>query len=77
MEKITVCDHFQTQVLHLARMARHPGFLDHARFRAKQLANDPSGLWDGILEAIATELRRTADPTSTKPGSVPKRSDSA
>lgn len=51
---------YETDLLHLVRMASIPGFKDHAWRRAKQLDADPSGLWDGIAQALTDEMKRRA-----------------
>lgn len=52
--------HYETQLAHLVRMASIPGFKDHAWWRAKQMAADPSGLWAGIAQALSDEMKRRA-----------------
>lgn len=47
----------EQQAQHLVRMAADPGWAAYAKQRAQELANDSSGLFNGLGERIA-ELRR-------------------
>ena len=49
---------------HFARMAMMEGFIDHARFRVRELEQDETGMWLGLGQAVAKrlmELRLEAD----------------
>jgi heme-degrading monooxygenase HmoA len=46
---------YQKMLNHLVRMARIPGFLDHARLRAKELEKEE--LYAGISKDVARCLR--------------------
>jgi len=51
-------------VEHFARMAMMEGFIDHARFRVRELEQDEIGMWLGLGQAVAKrlmELRLEAD----------------
>jgi hypothetical protein len=45
---------YTKQVLHLTRMAMLPGFIDHSRFRCKELEKEP--MFQGIGKDVAKEL---------------------
>jgi len=62
------CDHFNTQLQHLTTLAKAgEGWLPYVRKRAKDLEHDPSGLWAGLIAAIAAGFASTAGQGSTKP----------
>lgn len=53
---------------HLTMLAKAgEGWLPYVRKRAKDLDQDQSGLWLGLIAAIAANLSHTADQTPTKP----------
>ena len=45
---------YTKQVLHLTRMAMLPGFIDHSRYRCKELEKEP--MFQGIGQAVKAEL---------------------
>jgi hypothetical protein len=63
---------FQRMVAHLATLARHPGWLDHAKARTADLEACESGLWNGLRDAVRAELGQakstaSVDRSRTKP----------
>lgn len=61
------CKAFTSQLDHLVMLAQHPGWLPYVRQRAKELENNPTGLWTGLMSAIAIRLAHIASQTQTKP----------
>ena len=51
------CSEFQTELASLTRMARTPGFKEHAWHEAKRLDAHESGLWAGIAKALVEAMR--------------------
>ena len=49
---------YSRMVAHLATLAQHPGWLDHAKARATELEACESGLWQGLRAAVRDELGR-------------------
>ena len=49
--------HFQTELASLTRMARAPGFKEHAWHEAKRLDAHESGLWSGIAAALVEAMQ--------------------
>ena len=47
---------YTKQVLHLTRMAMLPGFIDHSRYRCKELEKEP--MFQGIGQAVKAELQK-------------------
>ena len=47
---------FQRQVAHLAQWAQHPGTVDQAKHRARELEACQSGLWTGLRAAVRAQL---------------------
>ena len=43
---------YETQLAHLTKLAKTPGFKQYAWHRALQLEADDTGLWRGIAEAL-------------------------
>ena len=43
---------YETQLAHLTKLAKTPGFKQYAWHRALQLEADDTGLWLGIAEAL-------------------------
>ena len=43
---------YETQLAHLTKLAKTPGFKQYAWQRALQLEADETGLWRGIAEAL-------------------------
>ena len=43
---------YETQLAHLIKLAKTPGFKQYAWHRALQLEADDTGLWRGIAEAL-------------------------
>ena len=43
---------YETQLAHLTKLAKTPGFKLYAWHRALQLEADDTGLWRGIAEAL-------------------------
>ena len=43
---------YETQLAHLTKLAKTPGFKQYAWHRALELDRDSSGLWLGIAEAL-------------------------
>ena len=43
---------YETQLAHLTKLAKTPGFKEYAWHRALQLEADNTGLWLGIAEAL-------------------------
>lgn len=46
---------YQKAVEHYARMARNPGFIDHARIRCREL--EQTDLYAGISQDVARALK--------------------
>ena len=63
---------FARMVAHLAMLAQHPGWLDHARAQATALEDCESGLWQGLREAVRAELGQ-ARATASEGQSATKR----
>lgn len=59
-------NHFQQAVAHLTEMARHPGWIDHARYRCKEL--EKTELYAGISQAVARELKANPESACTTLG---------
>jgi hypothetical protein len=55
--EIALCDPFNTQLQHLAALARVPGFKAHAWHRALDLSKDPTKLWLGLPDALTAVMR--------------------
>lgn len=51
---------FQTQLQHLIKLAKMPGWKEQAWHRAKELDKDQTGLYRGIAEALTAEMSGTA-----------------
>ena len=51
-------NYYQVMLAHLVRMARNPGFIDHARFRAKEL--EQIEIYQGISLDVARCLREAS-----------------
>jgi len=49
-------DPFQAQLDHLIRMARIPGFKDHAWYRAKELSK--SSLFEGMADRLVEAMKK-------------------
>lgn len=63
------CTPFDRQLEHLTTLAKSgEAWLPYVRRRAKDLEQDPSGLWLGLIAAITARLQHTDDQTPTKPG---------
>lgn len=65
-------DLFTRQVVWLVQLSQLPAWRDHARFRMRLLLADPSGLWQGLSEAVRQQLgpaaaSASAAPSPTKP----------
>ena len=43
---------YETQLAHLTKLAKTPGWKQYAWHRALQLEADDTGLWRGIAEAL-------------------------
>ena len=64
---------FARMVAHLAMLAQHPGWLDHARAQATALEACQSGLWQGLREAVRAELGRArATASGGRSGTKPR-----
>lgn len=48
---------YQQNLNHLVRMAKIPGFKNHAWLRAKELDAESSGLFQGIAQALIEEMK--------------------
>jgi len=48
---------YDRQVEHLAQMVLQAGWVPYAKQRAKELENDESGLWVGIIEKIRERVK--------------------
>ena len=62
MQRTSDVDDYDEHVAHLVKLARDPGFLDHARHRAKELES----LWPGITEAVRAEINKGREPEVVK-----------
>lgn len=49
-------DPYKTQLDHLIKLAKNPGFKAHAWSRAKELAEDRTGLFAGIDQDLKTKI---------------------
>ena len=49
---------YETQLQHLVRLAKTPGWKEYAWHRAKELDADDSGLWRGIAQALVDEMKK-------------------
>lgn len=56
-EPFSSLETYQTNLQHLVRMAKIPGFKNHAWLRAKELDADPSGLFTGIAQDLIKEMK--------------------
>ena len=52
--------HYEKMLAHLVRMARHPAWINHARYRVKEL--EQTDLYAGIGKDVARCLRDQAPP---------------
>lgn len=57
----------QIQAEHLARMALTPGFLEHARHRARELETDRTGLYKGLGAAVKKIMDGQAEKSASEP----------
>jgi len=67
MDNEKPCEAFTSQLNHLCNLARQPGWLPYVRVRAKELDHHESGIWAGLMQAIANQLACTENPIQTKP----------
>lgn len=60
---------YQTQLQWLVKLARLPGWKEHAWHRAKALEADQSGIWTGIKQDLIGQVKasESALPCDTKP----------
>lgn len=65
-------DVFQNQLRHLSILAQQPGFKAHAWHRAKELEADPSGLWQGLAQALTLAVTGPAKDSASDPLSATK-----
>lgn len=49
-------DHYETELMHLIKMASIPGFKEYAWHEAKRLDACASGLWCGIAHDLKTAM---------------------
>ena len=61
---------YDTQLAHLIKLAKTPGFKEYAWHRALQLEADDTGLWRGIAEALKQAM--LAQPPASSP--TPRKS---
>lgn len=64
---------FNRQLEHLTTLGKHPGSKDHAWHRAKELEADPSGLWQGISQALTAAVNGRAVTSESAPPKPTKR----
>jgi hypothetical protein len=64
---------FNRQLEHLTTLGKHPGSKDHAWHRAKELEADPSGLWQGITQALTAAVNGPEKTGESAPQTLTKR----
>lgn len=60
---------YETQLAHLIRLARTPGWKEYAWSRAKELESCSTGMWKGIAEDLKRHmLAKQSSPARPKSG---------
>lgn len=69
MEYTTWTESLRATAAWIVQMSRHPGWVDHARHRTRELLADPMNA--GLLEMIREEMSKSSSPSEPSAHSIP------
>jgi hypothetical protein len=62
----TISEDYQSTLDHLVKLASTNGWKAHAWHRAKELDNDPTGIWRGMSKDLINRMKAINEPISDK-----------